>query len=109
MKGLWIWMGTNTLAQIFDLIETGLLIGATPKNSCMIIPSNELSNNILMFSFALLTMGLGYAATLWYYVKTRRIDEKRNSTMLTQSIDLQRYSEEIKIGNIELLIPHDSS
>lgn len=89
MKGLWIWMGANTLAQVINLVETGLLMGTTPKNSCMIIENNELSNNILMFCFAILTMGLGYVATLWHYGKTRKGDER--------SFDA---------ANIELLTPH---
>ena len=109
MKGLWIWMGTNTLAQVIDLIENGLLMKTTPKDNCMIVPNNEVSNNILMFSFTLLTMGLGYVATLWYYVKTRRSDENRSSDIVFKTVDLQKYSDEIKIGNIELLIPHHDS
>lgn len=37
---LWCWIGFNTLAQIVDLIETGLLIGADPSNHCLIIKNN---------------------------------------------------------------------
>ena len=31
MKSLWIWMGTNTLGKIANLVETGLLMKTTPK------------------------------------------------------------------------------
>ena len=69
---LWIWIGINTVAQVIDLVETGLLIHATPDNHCMIVEGSETSNNLLMFAFAVLTLDLGYVATLWYFGWLRR-------------------------------------
>ena len=37
MRYLWIWVGANALAQLFDLIYSSLLVGATTANQCMII------------------------------------------------------------------------
>ena len=94
MKILWIWMGANTLAQIIDLIETGLLMGTTPKENCMIIPDNEVKNNIIMFLFAILTMVSGYLATLWYLRKIRRSDDVgRIDEIIRKTEDIHQYSD----------------
>lgn len=37
---LWCWIGVNTLAQIIDLVETGLLSTTDTSSNCMIVRNN---------------------------------------------------------------------
>lgn len=64
-RQLWIWVGINVLSQILNLVQSGLLVKAKPPQ-CYLIESNPSSSNILSLVFVLLTMYMGYGATLWY-------------------------------------------
>ena len=88
MKTLWLWIGINSFAQLVDLIETGMLLNTTPKSNCMIIQGNEVGNNILLFSFGILSLFSGYAATLWFYAKIRRNDDHKAQDTLLGSEEL---------------------
>lgn len=93
-------MGVNSFAQLVDLIETGMLLNTTPKSNCMIIQDSEVGNSILLFSFGVLSLFSGYAATLWFYAKIRRNDDQKAQDVLLGSDELERYSEEVRTGNI---------
>lgn len=76
MKGLWIWMGTNTVAQIVNIIEEVLLLNSTSSDNCMIVPRNVLLNGVLMLAFMAISLISGYVATIWYFLKTRKRDDR---------------------------------
>lgn len=42
----------------------------------MVLPENQLGNNILIFTFVILSMISGYIVSLWYYAMTRRRDDR---------------------------------
>lgn len=90
---LWCWIGLNTLAQIVDLIETGLLIGTNEENGCMIIKDDSVGDNILKFFFAIITLTAGYAATLYYFRHVRMTTGYIDATKVEHSLD---RSEEIR-------------
>ena len=90
-KNLWIWVGLNALSQVFNLVESGLYLNATPPQ-CLIIQSNPSNSNILSLIFVFVTMYLGFASTLWYIVLVKLIKSKA-------SIDRSVFfSEEVRVG-----------
>ena len=97
---LWLWIGLNTASQVIDLVETGLYTRAVPEDQCMIIPNDEVGNNILVFIFAILTLDMGYLATIWYYFKLRRQTAVESRSRLSSS----NFSEEIRVNSgLEML------
>lgn len=73
-KQLWVWVGINVASQSVNLIQSGLLLNAVPP-PCLIIKHSAASSNILSLFFVLMTMYMGYGATLWYifYVKVLHV------------------------------------
>ena len=77
-----------------NLIQSGLLLKATPPQ-CLIIKNSPGVSNYFQLMFTFLTMYAGEIATLWYIIFVKLIKE-------TATIDRsKRFSEEVKIaGNI---------
>jgi hypothetical protein len=67
LGNVWIWIVTNVLSQTIGLVQSGLLLDATPTQ-CLIIKDNPAASNYLDLLFTILTMYLGFGATIWYAV-----------------------------------------
>lgn len=91
---LWLWIGFNTMAQIVNLVETGLLIGTDHSQDCMIIRNNQVGNNFLRFFFSIFTLTAGYTATLVYFRHVRKgsgyVDQINLKASVDRSEDLNR-------------------
>jgi hypothetical protein len=96
---LWTWILINVTCQIFGLIQSGLLLDATPSQ-CLMIKSNPNASNYLDLAFTFLSMYLGYVGTLWYITLIKLI---RETSIIDRTII---FSQEVKVeGNIELFLP----
>ena len=51
-----LWMGANIFGEIINLIESGLLLNASPADRCLIITDSEQKNTILMLLFVILSV-----------------------------------------------------
>jgi hypothetical protein len=99
LGNVWIWIVTNVVSQAIGLIQSGLLLDATPSQ-CLIIKQNPSASNYIDLLFALLTMYLGFAATLWYVVLVGFVRERGG---IDRTVT---FSQEVKVeGNIELFNP----
>ena len=84
---LWCWIGFNTMAQIVDLVETGLLIGTSQESGCMIVRDDGVGDNVLKFFFGIFTLTAGYAATLYYFRHVRKGTGYVDNIALQASVD----------------------
>lgn len=87
---LWIWILINVSCQIFGLIESGLLLNATPSQ-CLIIKSNPNSSNYLELAFTFLSMYSGILGTLWYIILIKLIKE---TSVIDRTVI---FSQEVKV------------
>ena len=96
------WIGVNILGQIIDFVESGLLMNASPDDQCRIIPDNPQNNSILMLFFVIGSVYIQYSVSLWFFFDTLRQKLKINSKSEGLLIEAQDFSEEIRVGQIEL-------
>lgn len=97
-RNLWIWVGINVLSQIFNLIQSGLLIKAKPP--LCYIADNHTQSNLVSLGFILMEFYMGYAATFWYVCWVKILKAKTNidrTILFSGEIDIE--------GNIELFVP----
>lgn len=90
---LWCWIGFNTLAQIVNLIESGLLLGADSSENCMIVKNSLIGDYVLRFFFDIFTLLAGYAGSLVYFRHVRKgsgyVDRIDLKVSIDRSEDLQ--------------------
>lgn len=99
-KNLWIWIGINVISHTVNLVQSGLLLSAIAPR-CEIIRHDPHDSNIVSLIFVIITMYMGYGATLWYILFVKILQVKMTGVDRTVL-----YSQEYKVeGNIELFVP----
>jgi len=99
LRTVWIWISSNVACQIIALIQSGLLLDATPSQ-CLIIGANPTASNYIDLAFTILTMYMGFAVTLWYAILVGFLRER---AAIDRTVT---FSQEVKVeGNIELFNP----